>query len=276
MSFAASAALVALYESQWARRPQEADLPPGFAESALRFVALSFGASLVAGAATAPAATYTFHQAASWGFFANIAAAPILTFIITPAALLSLLLSPFGLEAAPVAVLRAGLHSILAVGRAVASAPFAIAPIGVFPGLTFLLLTLSLYWACLWRGGLRLGALPIGLAALVWAHSHALTGIFRADGEIYALRTADGPQTFAGPRHRRALADYREALGLPRDLRPSPEPHPVPASIFSGPAVILIARVPGGGTRQSVYAPPPGPWRRVSAAQSGGSAQEDF
>lgn len=276
MSFAASAALVALYESQWARPTRDADLPPGFAESALRFVALSFATSLVAGAATAPAATYTFHQAATWGFFANIAAAPILTFIITPAALVSLVLSPFGWEAMPVAILRAGLYSILVVGRAVASAPFAVAPVGVFPGLSFLLLTLALYWACLWRGVLRLGALPLALAALLWAHSTALTGIFRADGEIYALRTPDGPRSFAAPRQRRALADYREALGLPLDLPLSDDQDPPPATIFSGLDVVLIHRVPAGGTRQSRYMPPPGPWRQPAAAQKPDSAQEDF
>ncbi|MEZ5801458.1 MAG: ComEC/Rec2 family competence protein [Nitratireductor sp.] len=54
--------------------------------------------SIVAGIATGLFATWHFHRIAPMGFVANLAAMPVVSFLVMPLALLSSLLMPYGLE----------------------------------------------------------------------------------------------------------------------------------------------------------------------------------
>lgn len=96
MSFAASAALIALYEV-WPKldRPSQ---PGVIARVAAWFVGAT-STSIVASFATMPFALYHFDRAAVFSVLANLAATPVISFITTPAAAAAALAAPFGLEA---------------------------------------------------------------------------------------------------------------------------------------------------------------------------------
>ena len=57
--------------------------------------------TLVAGTAITPFAIYHFHRMTHYGFIANLIAAPLVSLLIMPMAVLSLIAMPFGLEAWP-------------------------------------------------------------------------------------------------------------------------------------------------------------------------------
>ena len=78
MSFAATAALVALAES-WTRPVKEISTPwwIRWPQAGLTWLAASVAASLVAGLATAPFAMQHFNRVAVWGLPANLAVAPL-------------------------------------------------------------------------------------------------------------------------------------------------------------------------------------------------------
>lgn len=107
MSFAATAALIAAYGamSKWRERRaragyQPAELPLWL--HGLRYVLLFFGGlaltSLIAGAATSLYSLYHFERFAPYGVIANMAAMPMVTLVIMPAALLAMVLMPFDLD----------------------------------------------------------------------------------------------------------------------------------------------------------------------------------
>ncbi|WP_141701691.1 ComEC/Rec2 family competence protein, partial [Methyloceanibacter marginalis] len=104
MSFAAVIGLVAFYEWLAGRKRQFLpDVSPAW--RGVRWTgALVFGAgltTLIAGTAVAPFAVYHFHRMTHFGLVANMIAAPLVSLLIMPMALLSLIAMPFGLEAWP-------------------------------------------------------------------------------------------------------------------------------------------------------------------------------
>lgn len=123
MSFAATVALIATY-AYWNRQAGSAagsgaNSTP--TSGLLRLIVVFlFGlamTSLVAGLATAPFATYHFHRVASLGLLANLAAMPIVTFIVMPAGLIALLAMPLGLEHWPLVAMGLGLDWVIAIAR---------------------------------------------------------------------------------------------------------------------------------------------------------------
>lgn len=125
MSFAATAALIATYEiwdSRWSQRVASDSKPvAGWISSTLVFFTGLAVTSLVAGLATAPFAIFHFHRVATFGLFANLAAMPIVTFVVMPAGLFSLLAMPLGLEYWPLFAMGKGLDAVIAIADYVAS-----------------------------------------------------------------------------------------------------------------------------------------------------------
>ena len=111
MSFAAVVGLVALYEWLSGREPHEAcatQVRSGEAFTGARaLVAGAAATTLVAGTAIAPFALYHFHRMTHYGLVANLIAAPLVSVLIMPMALLSLAAMPFGLEFWPLQVMGA-------------------------------------------------------------------------------------------------------------------------------------------------------------------------
>lgn len=110
MSFAAVIALVAAYEYVRDRRAAEdPEIPRGSAVGVLLFFAGIVGLTLVASLAVAPIAAYHFHKGQLYGVLANLIAVPVCNFLVMPAALLSFVAMPFGLEAFPLWLMAQGI-----------------------------------------------------------------------------------------------------------------------------------------------------------------------
>lgn len=111
MSFAAAAALVSFYSAWRERFP--AKYAPGILRRGVNNMTGLAATSAIAGVATGGFAAIHFHQVARLGFFANLVAMPFFTFIVMPAGFAAFLALPFGLEAAPLAVMGWGLEQML-------------------------------------------------------------------------------------------------------------------------------------------------------------------
>jgi competence protein ComEC len=207
MSFAAVIALVALYEwlSERGRRSLH-DVSPVW-------VALRRGASLVGGAAAttlvasaaiAPFAVYHFHRMTHFGLIANLVAAPLVSLLIMPMALLSLLAMPFGLEAWPLKAMGLGIELMVATGNWVASFPGAVSVLPQISGWALVLIVLGGLWLCLWQTRTRALGLAIAAAGLALApQAERPDVLIEREGATAALRSNTGnlvfpPATAAG------------------------------------------------------------------------------
>ncbi len=196
MSFAAVIALIAVYESGLFRLPLAGQNHSKLAVFGRIFILYILGnilTSVVAGAATGPFAAYHFHRFAVYGVLGNIAAVPVMALLIMPAALVSLVLMPFGLEAVPLAVMGFGIEIIIMVAGEVAALPGAARLVPVLHALALPLLLAGGLWLCLWRRFWRLaGVIPV-LAGLAIAPFGARADIYIArDGGNLAVRDETG------------------------------------------------------------------------------------
>jgi competence protein ComEC len=194
MSFAAVIALVATYEALQARTERLREVrSAGPAAGALLFFGGIVLSTLVASAAVAPFAAYHFHKSQQYAVLANLIAIPVCNTVVLPAALVTLALMPFGLEAGPLWVMGQGIDAMLWCADTVARIPGAVAHIAAIPTTSFALMVAGGLWLCLWRTRWRLLGLAglaagIGLAPTL-AHPDILAG---RDGDLVAVRTTSG------------------------------------------------------------------------------------
>jgi competence protein ComEC len=207
MSFAAVVALVALYEWLSARpRSQLHDVNPVWRslERGGALVSVAALTTIVASTAIAPFAVYHFYRMTHYGLFANLVTAPIVSFLIMPMALISLLAMPLGLEAWPLAVMGFGIEQMVAVGTWVASWPGAVTVLPSISGWGLLFMVLGGLWLCLWQTRMRSLGFAIAAIGLALAPpSQRPDVLIEHEGATAALRTDDGnfafpPATAAG------------------------------------------------------------------------------
>ncbi len=169
MSFAATAALVALVEA-WPVRPREISTPWPilWAQRAGAWVGAAVLASLVAGAATGPFAMQHFNRTAMYGLAANLATAPVSDFLIMPALALGALLEPLGMGGPFLWVAARGIELMLAIGTWTADLPGAVRTVASAPDYVLPIAFLGVLFCCLWRGPLRWLGLPFAAAVMIW------------------------------------------------------------------------------------------------------------
>ncbi|MDP1912514.1 ComEC/Rec2 family competence protein [Brevundimonas sp.] len=169
MSFAATAALVALVEA-WPVRPREisAPWPILLVQRVGAWLGIAVMASLVAGAATGPFALQHFNRTAMYGLGANLATAPLSDFIIMPALALGALLEPLGLGAPFLWLAGQGIGVMLAIGEWTAGLPGAVRTVASAPDFVLPIAFLGVLFCCLWRGPLRWLGLPFAAAVMLW------------------------------------------------------------------------------------------------------------
>ena len=123
MSFAATAALIAAYAA-WPRRENEESRSiflTGFTGTLLRGLGALAMTALVAGVATGLFSAHHFHRFAANGLISNVAAMPLVTFVVMPAGLVAMLVMPLGLDAVPLKIMGWGLELVIGVARTVES-----------------------------------------------------------------------------------------------------------------------------------------------------------
>ena len=118
MSFAAVAALIATYEYLINRKSGKA-WPRHWYSKGLRLLARYAGGllitALVAGLATGTFAAFHFQRVAPLGLLGNLLAMPLVSLLVMPFALLSVVAMPFGLEQFPLSAMG---HALVAVVEA--------------------------------------------------------------------------------------------------------------------------------------------------------------
>jgi len=194
MSFAATMALVAAYETNLRWQPN-ADTTLGarialWGGSAIAGLVL---ASLVAGLATTPYAAYHFHRMAPYGVIANLLAMPIVSLWVMPAGLLAIAAIPFGFDGLLWRVMGAGIDWTIAVALWTTSLPGAVGRIPAFGIGAVLLGTAGLVLLCLLKTPLRwCGAPVMVLAGLLALRTPQPDVLVAADGLTLAVRGGDG------------------------------------------------------------------------------------
>lgn len=192
MSFAATAALVALAES-WPRPVKEISTPwwIRWPQAGITWLAASVAASLVAGLATAPFAMQHFNRVAVWGLPANLAVAPLSSFVIMPFLAIGTLLEPFGLGAPFLAVAGWGIDAMVGIAQSFADAHGAQRIVASAPPQVLVVAFMGLMILCLWKGRLRWVGAPMALAVALWPRPTPPDAWIAADGAAAAVRSGD-------------------------------------------------------------------------------------
>lgn len=189
MSFAATAALVALAEI-WPRPVKEIEVPWPIraVQGAVTWTLASIAVSFVAGLATGPFAIQHFNRVSTWGLFANLAVAPISSFLMMPGLALGAALTPLGLGQAPLEVAGWSIGLMNQIAAWAAAAPAAQIVVPSAPDWVLPVSFLGLLFVCLWKGAMRWAGLPLALAIL-WAPRPPAPDVWiSADGAAVAVR----------------------------------------------------------------------------------------
>ena len=192
MSFAATTALVAAYETLRRRRERMAPERGAGRKAGLYFGGVAFS-SVIAICATAPFAIYHFNRFATWGLIANLVAVPLTAFWIMPMAVLGMLLMPFGLEAVALVPMGWGVAALITWAEWIASWPGAVVPVAAMPAWGLVLTALGGLWLCLWWRPWRLaGVAAIALGFLAIATVPRPDLLVTGDGRLFAIRDENG------------------------------------------------------------------------------------
>lgn len=205
LSFGAVAALVAVFEKNehalWRRFYTD-----GWLMRLTLYIGFTVLTSLVAAVATAPFILYHFQQVNWYGVFTNLVAVPLSTFIIMPAAILAVLLIPFGLESLPLALMREAIGWMIACAQWVSGLPGAVTYHPAMAPVFILLVAAGGLWLCLWRESWRfIGLVPFLLGTFGFLFAERPHLFVADDGITLALRAQDG-RLIARAKDREAFA----------------------------------------------------------------------
>lgn len=203
MSFAATLGLVAAYE----RFGHLVAFPSGRLGRWLglpgRYIAALVLASLAAGLATAPYAAYHFQRLAPLSLVANLAAMPVVSFVVMPAGLAGAVLMPFGWDAPAWRLMGWGLKRMSDISAAVAALPGADRGVPAMPAASLVLISLGLMVLCLARTRLVLFAPVLAAAGIATAATAPRPDIWvDSEARTVAVRGRDGALAVMGDRDR--------------------------------------------------------------------------
>jgi competence protein ComEC len=201
LSFAAVAALIAVYEDWGSRAFDSLVAPDGGGGGSGRwwripgaYLAGIVLTSVIAGAATAPLLVYHFNRFAIYGLLANLLAVPLTAAWIMPWALCAFALLPFGLEQFALTPMGWGVEALVWIAETTSALPAAVIDVPAMPAASIVVVSLGGLWLCLWRRRWRLAGLPIIAGAM-------LLGLFamrspdilvNEDAKLMAVRATDG------------------------------------------------------------------------------------
>ncbi|MCK5711723.1 MAG: ComEC/Rec2 family competence protein, partial [Hyphomicrobiaceae bacterium] len=200
MSFAAVAGLVAFYEVI-RHRGEGAFVPRRPLTRLALFLVGIVLSTLVANAAVAPFAAYHFHQSQQYAVLANLIAIPLCNLIVMPAALVTLMAMPLGLEALPLWIMGLGIEGMTWVAARVGSLPGAVGRIPAMPTFAFLLMVAGGLWLVLWQTRWRLLGAALIAAGIALAPTLQRPDVLIArDGGLVAVRSDDQQLSAVGSR----------------------------------------------------------------------------
>ena len=195
LSFSAVVALVGVYEILPNRRASQ----HYFGQRILTFFVGMAITSFVAGAATALFAAYHFQQTSPLGVLGNLAALPLVGFVILPSAFTAVLLMPLGFEAPFLHIMATASAYILEVARIVSgwSSGISGSPLILPVSLVFGLAALA--WFSFFDGRLRLLGPAVGLVLIATTGLDTAPDVIVADStKAIAVRGDDGLALISG------------------------------------------------------------------------------
>ncbi len=231
LSFAAVAALVAVYERRMAARARpEADRPGGWrgwlAEKTGSGIGGALFATFCATSATASFMAYDFHELSPYVLIGNPLTLLVIELFAVPAALLGSALYLIGLDGPVWTYLGGGIEAIMTLARWIGAAPGANVALPAFAPWSIASLSLAVLSLLLWRTKLlRLTAAPLlALGLLGAAGGQKFDLAVAPSGDSAAVRESSGElavlgrrkNAFAAEQWLRADADSRggaEAAG---------------------------------------------------------------
>ena len=203
MSFAATLALIAGFEIVSERRRHRLAIGPPAERNVWRtiffWVAALALTSILAGLATAPFAAFHFNRTAPLSLIANLAAMPMLSLIVMPAALITVVLMPLGLEALPLAAMDFGLGYITQIAETVSEWTGASGLVSAAPVAALLVIAVGFIWLCLWRERWRLLGVPVmGVGLVIGAFALQPIALVEETGAVVAIRDESGRYSVLG------------------------------------------------------------------------------
>jgi competence protein ComEC len=158
MSFAAVIALVSGYEYY----VNKCLASGGNLARIKRYFLGTLTATFIAGIATAPFAVYHFNQYPNYSLLANLIVAPITSFIIMPAVVMTCILFPFSLEKYALIIMNFGIEFLVRTAHWISSLPKALIMLPNMGDINIMLFFIGLLWLCLWQQKWRIfGIIPI-------------------------------------------------------------------------------------------------------------------
>lgn len=199
MSFAAVVALISFYETPTVQRLREPskikDALPlvGAIRSAGRHMLGIALTTIVAGFATGAYSAFHFNHLEPYSLIGNLGALPLVSFVVMPAALIALILMPFGLDAPALWVMGQGIDVMLGVAQFVSELEGSEGVVADAPMPALMAVTFGGLWLALWKGRWRWGGVaPIALGLLLWTSGQQPDILIDRDGRLVALRSRDG------------------------------------------------------------------------------------
>ncbi len=224
MSFAAVTALIILYDR----------LRPAFTEwyrdagiilrGAFYFLGICL-TTVTATLATAPFSVYQFQTFNPYSVLGNLLAVPVMTYVVMPAAVLSCLMMPLGLEALPLKIMGKSVAMILSIAHWVQALPHSTVLCPAWPVAALLLLTLAGVILMFWRGrGCMAAVVPFILALIVIHHNKPPDILVSSDAKLVAVRDGQGEYVLSSLRAQRyATGDWLRRNGQdPEDAEKFP------------------------------------------------------
>ncbi len=186
MSFAATTALVAVFGALRDFGPMPG---PKWSKAAIGLLM----SSAIAGLATAPIGAAHFNTMSHYGLLANLLSVPVMGFIVVPAAVVSALLAPFGLEWIALEVMGLGLRWILMIANWVSgldgSQGYVVGP----PWFVLPMIALGALWLALWQGRARwVGVAPVVVAFALWTSDSRPEVLIAESGGLVGVLTREG------------------------------------------------------------------------------------
>lgn len=186
MSFAATTALVAVFG--WMRDGQIM-LGPKWMQPVVGVVL----SSVIAGLATAPIGAAHFNAVAHYGLVANLLSVPLMGALVIPAAVLALLLAPFGLDWIGLWLMGWGLRWILWVADTVAGLDGARGFVAGPNAWVLPLMAMGALFVILWQGRTRYsGVVAIGVALALWQVGQRPAVLIADTGGLIGVMTDQG------------------------------------------------------------------------------------
>jgi ComEC/Rec2-related protein len=196
MSFAATAALIAIYGG-WRdrrRKPRNRSTAPFLAlgGTVARYALGLAVTSIVAGLATGIFASYHFGRVAPYGLLTNLAAMPLVSIVVIPLAVLAVVLMPFGLHGVAFALMARGVELVITIAESVEGLSPPVAT-GQMPGIALLAFAAGLVLLCLFSTWLRWLSIPVfALGISAWISQELPLAVITEDARQFAIIETNG------------------------------------------------------------------------------------